>query len=316
MKKQISVFFVMLYIVIGSGLVHAQEANRIVAIVNNEIITFHELEKALKNYRPSGMEKGEQEEFQKQVLFQLIDQKLVDIQIKRLGIQISSDEVDKAVNRIKQDQGVNSSEDFSMALLKEGLSEAEFRNKIKEQILRFRLISREIGSKIIILEDRIQEYYQKNKHKFQKTEGVHLAHILLAVSEKTSPEEIARQKKKAEELLGRLKKGEDFAELARKFSQDPSATQGGDLGMFVSEEIEPALQKVISVLKPGEFSSVIQSPNGWQIVKLIDIKGAKEDSFDEVKRRIQEQLFQEEVDQRFAEWLQKLKDRSYIKVLL
>jgi peptidyl-prolyl cis-trans isomerase SurA len=139
---------------------------------------------------------------------------------------------------------------------------------------------------------------------------------LLAISEKTSPEEIARQKKKAEELLGRLKKGEDFAELARKFSQDPSATQGGDLGMFVSEEIEPALQKVISVLKPGEFSSVIQSPNGWQIVKLIGIKGAKEVSFDEVKGRIQEQLFQEEVDQRFAQWLQKLKDRSYIKVLL
>jgi len=316
MKKQISSFFVMLSIVIGSGLAQAQEINRIVAIVNNEIITFHELEKALRDYRPSAMEKVEQEEFQKQVLFQLIDQKLVDIQIKRIGIQISSDEVDKAVARIKQDQGINNSEAFSAALLKEGLSEAEFRNKIKEQILRFRLISREIGSKIIIPEDRIQDYYQKNKNKFQKTEGVHLAHILLAISEKTSPEEIERQKKKGDEILERLKKGEDFAELARKFSQDPSATQGGDLGMFVLEEIEPALQKVISALKPGEFSSVIQSPNGWQIVKLIDIKGAKEVSFDEVKGRIQEQLFQEEVDQRFAQWLQKIKDRSYIKVLL
>jgi peptidyl-prolyl cis-trans isomerase SurA len=262
------------------------------------------------------MEKVEQEEFQKQVLFHLIDQKLVDMQIKRLGVQIPSDEVDKAVARIKQEQGVNNPEDFSAALLKEGLSEAEFRNKIKEQILRFRLISREIGSKIVIPEVRIQEYYQKNKYKLQKTEGVHLAHILLTISEKSSPDEIERQKKKGEELLGRLKKGEDFAELARKFSQDPSATQGGDLGMFVLEEIEPALQKVISVLKPGEFSSVIQSPNGWQIIKLIDIKGAKEVSFDEVRGRIQEQLFQEEVDQRFAQWLQKIKDRSYIKVLL
>ncbi|MGA3085521.1 MAG: peptidylprolyl isomerase [Thermodesulfobacteriota bacterium] len=316
MKKKINSFLVILVLGIGGGLAHAQEVNRIVAIVNNEIITFHELEKALRNYRPSVMEKVEQEEFQKQVLFHLIDQKLVDMQIKRLGVQIPSDEVDKAVARIKQEQGVNNPEDFSAALLKEGLSEAEFRNKIKEQILRFRLISREIGSKIVIPEVRIQEYYQKNKYKLQKTEGVHLAHILLTISEKSSPDEIERQKKKGEELLGRLKKGEDFAELARKFSQDPSATQGGDLGMFVLEEIEPALQKVISVLKPGEFSSVIQSPNGWQIIKLIDIKGAKEVSFDEVRGRIQEQLFQEEVDQRFAQWLQKIKDRSYIKVLL
>ncbi len=316
MKKKISSFLVILYLVIGGGLAHTQEVNRIVAIVNNEIITFHELEKALKNYRSSVTGKGEQEEFQKQVLFHLIDQKLVDMQIKRLGIQIASDEVDKAIARIKQEQGINSPEVFSAALLKEGLSEAEFRNKIKEQILRYRLISREIGSKIVIPEDRIKEYYQKNKSKFQKTEGVHLAHILLTISEKSSPEEIARQKKNGEEILGRLKKGEDFAELARKFSQDPSATQGGDLGMFVLEEIEPALQKVISGLKPGEFSSVIQSPNGWQIIKLIDIKGAKEISFDEVRGRIQEQLFQEEVDQRFVQWLQKIKDRSYIKVLL
>lgn len=316
MKKQISSFFVMLYIVVGSGLAHAQAVNRIVAIVNNEIITFYELEKEIKNINLSILEKGKQEEFQKQVLFQLIDQKLVDLQIKRLGVQIPPDEVDKAVARIKEDKGVNSSEDFSAALLKEGLSEAEFRNKIKEQILRFRLISREIGSKIIIPEGRVREYYQINKYKFQKIEGVHLAHILLTIPGKTSPEEIASQKKKGEELLECLKKGEDFAELARKFSQDPSATQGGDLGMFVFEEIEPSLQKVISALKPGEFSSILQSPQGWQIVKLIDIKRAKEVSFDEVKGRIQEQLFQEEVDQRFAQWLQKIKDRSYIQVLL
>ena len=104
--------------------------------------------------------------------------------------------------------------------------------------------------------------------------------------------------------------------MARKFSQDPSASQGGNLGTFVIEEIDPSLREVISSLKPGEFSPVLQSPQGWQIVKLIDFQGGKEISFDEAKEQIREQLFQEEVDKRFGEWLQKLKDRSYIQILL
>ena len=316
MGKKILRLFIGLFIVVGSGLAHAEATNRIVAIVNDEIITFYELEMAIRNFKPSVMEKGEQEEFQKQILFQMIDQKLMDIQTKRLGVQIPSEEVDKAVARLKEDQGLTSPEDFSRALLKEGLSEVEFKNKIKEQILRFKLISREIGSKIIIPENRIKEYFENNKTKFQNKEGVHLANIFLPIAEKTPPEERLKEKKKIEEIWERLKKGEDFAGLARQFSKDPSAAQGGDMGIFAFEEIDPSLREVISSLKPGEFSPVIQSPNGWQIVKLISIKGAKETSFDEVKNRIQEQLFQEEVDKRFSQWLQKLKDRSYIQVLL
>src|SRR4030042_1140476 len=310
MKYKISRFLMMIMMIAAGGSVQAEATNRIVAIVNNEIITFHELEKAGRIFKLSEMEKGKQEETQKQILFQLIDQKLVDNQIKRLGVQISSEEVDKAVARIKEDQKLNSSEDFSAVLNREGLSEAEFRNKIKEQILRFRLISREIGSKIIIPEDRIREYYQNHQIQFRKIEGVHLAHIFLPLSNDTPSEEIEKQKKQAEEVWERLRKGEDFAELARKFSKDPSAAQGGDMGMFVFEEIDPLLRGEISKLKPGEFSSVLQTPTGWQIVKLVKFQGSKELSFDEVKGQIQEQLFQEEVDQRFVQWLQKLKERS------
>ncbi len=162
----------------------------------------------------------------------------------------------------------------------------------------------------------MRDYYEKNKLKFQETDGVQLAQIVLLVSEKTPSEEQIKQKKKIEEIRDRLVKGEDFAELARKFSQDPSASQGGNLGLFKLEEIDPSLRKVISNLKPGEFSPILQSPNGWQIVKLVDVKGAKQLSFEEAKERIENQLFQEEVDKRFAQWLQNLKDRSYIQVLL
>jgi len=316
MKKKIIRLLLMFILFLGGRVGYTEETNRIVAIVNNEIITFHELEKAKKSYKMPALEKEGQREFQKQLLFQLIDQKLIDLQIKRLGINISPEEVDKTVARIKEEQGLTRPEDFAKALLQEGLSESEFKNKIKEQIQRYRLVSREIGSKIIISENQVREYYEKNKIKFQKSEGVQLAHIFLPFSEKTPQEERLKQKKKMEEIWDRLLKGEDFDKLAREVSQDFSGAQGGNLGMFTMEEIDPSLRNVISSLKPGEFSSVLQSSQGWQIVKLIDLTGVKEISFDEVQVRIQEQLFQEEVDKRFAEWLKKLKDRSYIQVLL
>jgi peptidyl-prolyl cis-trans isomerase SurA len=224
--------------------------------------------------------------------------------------------VEKAIARIKEEQGLNSPEEFARVLLQEGLSESEFRKKIKEQILRFRLISREIGSKIIITENQVRDYYEKNKTKFERTEGVQLAHIFLPVSENAPPEEWEREKKKIGEIQDRLLKGENFSDLARKFSKDSSASQGGNLGLFGWEEIDPPLRKVISALKPGEFSTVLKSEKGWQIVKLIDFKGAKVIGYQEAKDRIQEQLFQEEVDKRFSQWLQKIKDRSYIQVLL
>jgi peptidyl-prolyl cis-trans isomerase SurA len=308
--------FMVVLLFFGSQTVGAESSNRIVAIVNDEIITFYELEKAKRIYKLPATEKEGEEESQKQLLFQLIDQKLIDMQIKKLGVQISSEEVDKAVARIREDQKWNNPEDFARALLREGFTESEFKNKIKEQILRFKLISREIGSKIIIPENQVREYYEKNRSQFRKTEGIQLAHIFWPVPENASSEEWAQQKVKIEEIRSRLLRGEDFSELARKFSKDPSAAQGGNLGLFAPEEIEPLLRNIIVTLKPGEVSEVIRSPKGWQIIKLIDLKVAKDISFEEAKDRINEHLFQEEVDKRFTEWLQKIKDRSYIQVLL
>jgi peptidyl-prolyl cis-trans isomerase SurA len=315
MRKGTTLCIFMLLIMINSGLAFAEPTNRIVAIVNNDIITYHELEKTIKKMFPQAQE-GPKEEMQKQILFQLIDHKLVDLQVKKLGIQVFADEVQKALDRIKQDQGVTGPDEFKAALNKQGLTEDEFRNKIKEQILRYKLISREIGSKIIIPPNQIQEYYQKNLSEFKRAEGIHLAHIILKTEPGASPEDLLKQKEKAQEIWERLKKGENFPDLAKTFSQDSSAALGGDLGIFKLNEIDPTLREAIAHLNSGDISPVIQSSQGFQIVKLIALQGAKEFAFDEVKDRIQENLFQREVDQRFVQWLQQLKDRSYIQILL
>ena len=316
MKKNVICCLWGMMVLLLGGTAQAVVDNRIVAIVNNEIITYYELEKNLKLVIPPNVGTDHRAEFQKQLLFQMIDQRLVDLQVKKLGIQVLAEDIDRTISRIKQDQGLQNPEDFKAFLAKQGMTEKELREKIKEQSLRFKLISREIGSKIIISPERVKDYYQKNKSEFQRVEGIHLAHIILKTGTDLPPEELAKQKQLAQEIVERLKKGENFSDLARTYSQDATAAQGGELGMFKLEEIDPALREVISRLKPGEVSPVIQTPQGLQIVKLVSRSEAKEFTFEEVKDRIQEQLFQVEVDQRFSQYLQQLKDRSYIQVLL
>jgi peptidyl-prolyl cis-trans isomerase SurA len=318
MKKKVDVVLCFLGVMIFllGGVAQAAVDNRIVAIVNNDIITYFELEKTMKQMAPQNLGPEQRAETQKQLLFQMIDQKLIDLQVKKLGLQVLTEEVDNTIKRIKQEQGLVTPEDFAAFLNKQGLTEKELKQKIKDQILRFKLISREIGSKIIIPQERVKEYYQKNKSEFKRVEGVHLAHIILRTGPDLPPDELTKQNQLAQEILERLKKGENFSELARTYSQDATAAQGGDLGMFKLEEIEPSLREVVSHLKPGEVSPVIQTPQGLQIVTLVSRNEAKEFTFDEVKDGLQERLFQTEVDQRFSQWLQQLKDRSYIQVLL
>ena len=314
LKKQIMCWFLALMGTLAGESLQAQTSNRIVAIVNNDIVTSLELEKAMKTVAPQ-IPEGKQDEIRKEVLFNLIDQKLVDQSIKRAGLQVSKEEVEQTINRLRKEQGLEKAEAFKASLEREGLTEEEIRAKIREQIQRYKLVSREIGSKIVISETVIQEAYHNNKDKFQQPEGVHLAHILITVNP-NSTEEASKQRLKAEEVLARLKKGEAFEDLARSFSQDPAASQGGDLGIFTLDEIDPALRETVIKLKPGEVSPILQSPQGWQIIRLIDYKQKKELTYLEAKDRIQDRLFQEEVDKRFGQWILKLRERSYIQILL
>lgn len=316
MKKRTGWFFLILCWMLGQGEVEAQTPNRIVAVVNDQIITLHELEKSWQRIAPTLPEKADEKELQKQLLAQMIDQKLIDLQVKRLGIQITDEEVDKTIERIREEQGLTGAVEFARALQKDGLSESDFRNKIKEQLLRYRLVSREIGSRIIIPEERVKEHFEKNKGKYQKQEGIHLAILFLAADEKAPEEEKQRQRKRMEEIRERILRGEDFAQLAKQFSQDPSAPSGGDLGVFAPAELDPTVREALASLEPGQITSVLQTSRGFQILKVLEIVGKTEVSYNEVRERVYQDLFQEEVDRRFVEWLQKIRERSHIQILL
>ncbi len=292
--------------------VQAEVANRIVAVVNNEIITWVELEKKMGQILPPGTP-PQGPEFQKQVLFQMIDEKLMADQIRKLNLQVSKEDVDKAIDRIRNDQGLSDPQAFAAALAKEGMKEDDLRARLKDQILRFRLISREIGSKIIFPAAQINDYYQKNRSKFEAGERLQLAQIVILNSDYPSPE---AAKIRIEEIAALLRQGESFASLAKKFSKDPSASQGGDLGLFPLAEIDPSLAQALAALKPGETTPPLDLPEGWRLVQLVKRETSKAVSLEEARDQIQEKLYQEEVEARAGQWLLKLRERSSIQILL
>jgi peptidyl-prolyl cis-trans isomerase SurA len=294
------------------GSVQAEVTNRIVAVVNNEIVTWLELEKKMRELLPRGAPVNNPE-VQKQVLFQLIDEKLLGSQIRKLNLQVSKEEIDRALSRIQEDQGIKSPEEFAALLARDGLKEEDLRARLRDQILRFKLISREIGSKVIFSGDQISAYYQKNRSKFQEGERVHLAQITILNSDYASPE---AAKARTEEIAALFRQGESFDSLARKFSRDPSASQGGDLGFFALPEIDPDLAQNLARLKPGETTPVLNLPEGWRLVQLVKREATKSAGLEEVKDQIQEKLYQEEVEARAGQWLLKLRERSSIQIML
>jgi peptidyl-prolyl cis-trans isomerase SurA len=292
--------------------VQAEVVNRIVAVVNNEIITWVELEKKMGQLLPPGTP-PQGPEIQKQVLFQLIDEKLLGAQIRKLNLQVGKEEIDKAISRIRNDQGLNNDEAFAAVLAREGMKEEDLRARLKDQILRFRLISREIGSKVIFSRDQIDAYYLKNRSKFEQGERLQLAQITILNSDYPSPE---AAKARIEEIAALLRQGEPFDSLARKFSKDPSAAQGGDLGFFPLTEIDPSLAEALAPLKPGETTPVLSLPEGWRLVQVVKREITKSAGLEEVRDQIQEMLYQEEVESRAGQWLLKLRERSSIQILL
>ena len=290
----------------------AEVSNRIVAVVNQEIITWMELEKRIKEVLPPGAP-ANNPEIQKQVLFQLIDEKLLGVQIRKLNLQVSKEEIDQAIKRIREDQGINSPEEFAAALARDGLREEDLRARLKDQILRFRLISREIGSKIVFSNDQISAYYLKNRSKFEGGQRLQLAQITLLNADYPSPE---AARARIEEITALFRQGESFGVLAKKFSKDPSAPQGGDLGVFTLSEIDSSLAEALAPLKPGEITAALSLPEGWRLVQLVKREITKAAGLEEARDQIQELLYREEVEARAGQWLLKLRERSSIQILL
>jgi len=298
----------------------AEVCNRVVAVVNNDVITLYELNNRMKEMTgvPAEelMQKNEAmyRDTRQKILELLIDEKIAQAKIKELRIQVSEKQVDNFLEKMKRDNQWTQ-EDLVAGLEKEGFSYEKYRERIKRDIERSQLIEYEIRSKIIIREEAIQKYYEEHKGTFGVAEKVHLAGIFLMRKNLKSEEEMRELYKKAQDLSAKLKAGADFGQMAGTYSEGPGAKQGGDLGQFTVDHLEAGLKSVVEALPEGGISDPLVRPNGIQIIKVVKKQTGKIRSLEEMKEAIYGILYQEEVNRRYQSWIKELRDSAYTRVI-
>jgi peptidyl-prolyl cis-trans isomerase SurA len=319
MKKTISAIGVLLGLL---GFVSAGQAvvDRVVAVVNQEIITLSEVESR------SSLLKEEREgkdrlairqrtyEFHRKALDQIIDEKLIDQEIKRAGIKVTGKEVEAAVEEIRRRNNLTQ-EEFENALVKEGLNPDSFRKQVEKRLQRVRLIQRSVRVDYSAGEKELREFYQKNIERYRTKESYRASHILLHVRKEAAPAEVRETQKKCQAVLERIKGGADFAEMAVLYSDDASAKGGGDIGFFTKGELLPSFEHEALRLQVGETSGVVRTQFGFHIIKLTERRSGVP-PFEEIRKKVETDYYEKESETAFTKYLSTLKEKAIIEIKL
>ena len=311
--------------ILSIGVAAASDAmlvDRIVAVVNEDIITLYDLNLALQPYQAKIKALNYSPEKEREALFklraellnQIIDEKLTDQAVKRNNIEVSEKEIDATIERIKAARSLTD-EDIRAGIALQGLTMEGYRKAIKEQLLRSILVNREIKSKIVITEDEIKKYYEAHREKYAGETKYHIWNIFIRSSEVVdeSAKELALGK--MESIITKLNQGQAFESLAAQKPDSSMDPEGADLGLYRLDELSPQLQKTVKDMKAGDFSPILKTDMGYQIIYVQKIIHTDAKSMDDVKSEIQQTLYDEAVENRFQTWLKNLRKKSYIKII-
>lgn len=302
----------------------------IIARINNSIISRTDLAKAreamiaeLKQKGGPGYETAATAK-EKDVLRDLIDQQLLVQKAGDLGIT-GDTELIKRLDEIRKSMNLESMEDLEKAATQQGVSYEDFKSNLRNSILTQAVISREVGSHLQMTNEEATKYYDDHKAQMERPEQVALSEILIAPvqsipgketegSATATPEQIDTAKQKAEGILEQLKKGAKFEELAEKNSNGPTAAQGGDLGYFRRGTLSKELENKAFAMKKGETTDVIQTRQGFVILKVTEHDQAGIPEMKEVLPNIQEALYLQKLQPALRAYLTKLREEAYIDI--
>ncbi len=313
MRKKINwVIFSLVLIGFGfCGSISAEVIDRIVAIVNNDIVTLVQLSKETAPYiekiESSGYSEEKKNEAVKQInnkiLMAMVDRSLTQQEAQKYRITVSDTEIENALENIKKERSY-SQEEFENALKKEGRTIKEYREDIRKQILQSKLINNAVKSKVVVTESEIKKYYDANAKKYSGQKKYHLRNILM------DNEDGLKQIRK------KLDAKEDFSGLAKQYSLLPNASEGGNLGLFDINNFSENIKEIISGLNKGDYSNVISTTQGFQIFYIENIVLDGNKTYEQAHDEIQENLYNEQVKKKFETWLESLKENAHIKIML
>jgi peptidyl-prolyl cis-trans isomerase SurA len=309
----------------SSALAQVKTVDEIVAWVNSDIILKSEYETRKAQIRNDlaeppprgqGLKGAELEQrfndVQKTLLRDLIDETLLLQQAKDMGLNADL-EVVKTMEQLRQERKLESLDDLEKAIVAQGYSIDEFKQNIKTRYLTSQVLQREVYGRVQVTTEEMKKYYDAHIKDFDRPAGIRVREISV-YTENRGPDEIDSQRKKAEEALAAVKKGDNFAEVAAKYSESQTAGDGGDLGFFVKGELATPLEDVASKLDKGQVSDVIALNGAFMILKVEDKHDGGVLPFELAQKEIQDILWQQGIQPKIREYLTKLRADGFTKV--
>jgi peptidyl-prolyl cis-trans isomerase C len=288
-----------------------------VATVNGTAISRQNFDKEIDSFRQRLLMQGQQvgddqlQEFQKDVLENLINRELLVQQARKTGVKVEESAINGQMDGLKQ--RFPNDEAFQGALKQMGISETELRGNIEQQLSVQQLIEKEISSKITISDTDAKAFYDSHIEEFKKPEEVKASHILVKSDAKDEEAQKQAAQKKIEGIQEKLKKGDDFAALAKESSDCPSKASGGDLGFFSRGKMVKPFEDAAFALKVGEMSGIVETQFGYHIIKVTDKKSESTPGYDEMKEDIEKYLKKEKVGAAVDAYIEELKGTAKIE---
>ncbi|MHB9072143.1 MAG: peptidylprolyl isomerase [Desulfobaccales bacterium] len=301
-------------VLIQLGLVRtgtAEVVDRIVAEVNDDIITMSELQnmeksmQARSGVKPTGRP---DKRIQREMLEALIDRKLAKVEAKRRGIRLGPKELDEALNHFKQRNNIPDDETLAKGLANQGMSLKEFKQQLADQIIQDRLLAVAVGSKIVVNEAEVRRVYDE---RFKKGGvQVHILTIRMPFPPGATDAQKEETKQKAEAILKDVNRGVPFVEAAGKLSLSPT-----DVGFVSENDLDPRLSEYLAKLKPKEVAP-IATPEGFQLIQVVGRRSGEARPFEEVAPEIRRILTQQDMEKEFNEWVKTLREKAHVKIML
>jgi peptidyl-prolyl cis-trans isomerase SurA len=293
--------------------------DRVIAVVNDDVITQYELDSTVElilkrneqNIRPEDRERITAEA-RKALLDRLIEDLILRQEARRLGIAVREEELTSTIQEALAKRNL-SIDTLQEALIKDGTNYEKYREAMRSDMIKTRILQREIRPRVSVTNEEIGAFYQEHRDEYEGKLRVRLLMIALPVPAGSDEAAQAAQRTKAESILKRIRAGEYFEALANENSMGQGRS-GGDIGYVEKGSMNPIIEEVAFNLKPGEVSGVIETPQGFYIIKALDKRGGGSLSLKATRAEIEERLYAEKMDKKYTEWLAEKRQKAHVEI--
>lgn len=295
--------------------------DEVMAVVNHHSITKSEIDRELKptfeklhaNYRGKAyLQLVSSLEYN--VMMKKINERLELEEADRLGLSVTDDEVDRAINDIMQKNNLTERWQLESALASQGLTFRQYRRKLKKQLTIMKLVNQEVRSTVVINPDDVRANFLKHREDYRLPAHVTLADIFLAIPEGATSDEISKIEQRGAHILRQIGRGDDFEMLAGSESEGPNAQSGGLLGDLTKDQLLPELVKPAFSIGIGKTSGLIKTSRGYYIIKVLKREAQPYQKFADIRQSILNKLTKDTTEKRIRLWLEKLRARSYVEI--